>query len=56
MKKTTKKLVLARETVRRLGELDGLMHVAGGRRVTVASGCDFCPTDISYTSCNTCDC
>jgi hypothetical protein len=56
MKKQTKKLKLAKETLRGLEKRDGLTHVAGGsfdtlgRQVTVETGCDFCETG----SCQTC--
>jgi hypothetical protein len=50
-KKTVKKLVLAKETLRGLG------HVVGGTDngyggITVVTGCTDC--DPSNTSCNTC--
>jgi hypothetical protein len=50
MKKKTKKLVLAKETLRGLDNRDGLRQVAGG--VTVVSGCTDC--DPSVGSCDSC--
>jgi hypothetical protein len=49
MKKKTKKLVLAKETVRGLDNQDGLRQVVGG---TVESGCTAC--DPSLGSCCSC--
>lgn len=53
MKKQTKKLVLAKETLRELEKRDELGHVAGG--LTVVSGCNYCPTGSCCTCANGCD-
>jgi hypothetical protein len=42
MKKQTKKLVLAKETLRALEDRDGLKQAAGG--LTVVTGCNYCYT------------
>jgi hypothetical protein len=45
MKKKTKKLVLAKETVRSLGERqDNLRDAAGGKPPISRTDCDFCIT------------
>jgi hypothetical protein len=52
MKKTTKKLVLAKETVRSLGERqDNLKNAAGGRPPISRTDCDFCYTQECTGSC-----
>lgn len=55
-KKSLKKLVLAKETVRGLDKRDDLRHVAGGLKVgTVETGCNFCETGSCCTCVNGCE-
>lgn len=54
MKKQTKKLRLAKETLLGLEERDGLRHVGGGVG-TVETGCNFCATGSCCTCVNGCD-
>jgi hypothetical protein len=52
MKKKTKKLVLAKETVRSLGERqDNLKNAAGGKPVISRTDCNFCRTQECTSLC-----
>ena len=52
MKKKTKKLVLAKETVRSLGERqDNLKNAAGGRPPITRTDCPICYTEECTGSC-----
>ncbi|HEY3571534.1 MAG TPA: class I lanthipeptide [Thermoanaerobaculia bacterium] len=52
MKKQTKKLTLAKETLRNLEESESLKNVAGG--TIYNTGCDVCVSGVN--TCGTCDC